>query len=126
MSAQIIERGGKPEYAVLPYDEYLALLELAEDVRDAEDAREAIRELVSGEDEAIPAEIADRLIAGDEHPLKVWREYRELTQEALGNVAGVGKSYVSKIEAGSKTGSAKVLKALAEVLRVDIGGLLVE
>ncbi|MBQ0831310.1 MULTISPECIES: helix-turn-helix domain-containing protein [unclassified Marinobacter] len=126
MSAQIIERGGKPEYAVLPYDEYLALLELAEDVRDAEDAREAIRELVSGEDEAIPAEIADRLIAGDEHPLKVWREYRELTQEALGNVAGVGKSYVSQIEAGSKTGSAKVLKALAEVLRVDIGDLLVE
>ncbi len=33
MSAQIIERGGKPEYAVLPYDEYLALLELAEVLR---------------------------------------------------------------------------------------------
>tara|TARA_R110002074_G_C12504578_1_gene662901 strand:- start:69 stop:449 length:381 start_codon:yes stop_codon:yes gene_type:complete len=126
MSAQIIERGGKPEYAVLPYDEYLKLLELAESVRDAEDAREAMRELVSGEDEAIPAKIAGRLIAGDEHPLKVWREYREFTQEALGNVAGIGKSYISQIEAGRKAGSAKVLKALAEALHVDIDDLMVE
>ncbi len=126
MNAQIIERGGKPEYAVLPYDEYLALLELAEDARDADDAEDAMRQIVSGEDETVPADIADRLISGDEHPLKVWREYRELTQEALGSVAGVGKSYISQIEAGSKSGSAKVLKVLAEVLRVDMADLLVE
>ena len=29
MSAQIIEREGKPEYAVVPYNEYLELLALA-------------------------------------------------------------------------------------------------
>ncbi len=85
-----------------------------------------MRKLVSGEDEAIPAEIAGRLIAGDEHPLKVWREYRELTQEALGNVAGIGKSYISQVETGSKAGSAKVLKALAEALYVNIDDLMVE
>ncbi|WP_417539468.1 hypothetical protein [Marinobacter sp.] len=45
MSVQIIEREGKPEYAVLPYNDYLNLLELAEDVRDAADAIEAMREL---------------------------------------------------------------------------------
>ncbi len=126
MSAQIIERCGKPEYAVLPYNEYLKLLELAEGVRDTEDARAAMRELVSGEDEAIPAEVVNRLFSGNEHPLKVWREYREFTQEALGNAAGVGKSYISQIEAGSKAGSAKVLKALATALHVDIDDLIVE
>ncbi len=126
MSAQIIEREGKPEYAVLPYNEYLNLLELAEGVQDAADAREAMRELASGEDEAIPSEIVDRLTAGEEHPLKIWREYRKLTQEALGNAAGIGKSYICQIEAGSKSGSAKVLKALAETLQVDIDDLLVE
>lgn len=126
MSAQIIEREGKPEYAVLPYNDYLVLLELAEDVRDAEDAKKAVHELSNGEDEAIPAEIVHRLIDGDEHPLKIWREYREFTQEALGRAAGIGKSYISQIEAGSKPGSAKVLKVLAEVLRVDMGDLLVE
>ena len=49
MSAQIIEREGKPEYAVLPYDEYLKLVELAEDVRDLADAKKATLELASGE-----------------------------------------------------------------------------
>jgi DNA-binding XRE family transcriptional regulator len=126
MSAQIIEREGKPEYAVLPYHEYVQLMELTESVRDARDAREAMRELDSGEDEAIPANIVGRLIAGDDHPLKIWREYRKLTQEILGNEAGVGKSYISQIEAGSKTGSAKVLKALAKALQVDMDDLLVE
>lgn len=126
MSAQIIEREGKPEYAVLPYHEYLELLKLAEEVQDIKDAREAMREIASGEDEAIPSEVADRLLSEEEHPLKVWREYRGLTQEALGSAAGVGKSYISQIEAGSKAGSAKVLKALAAELRVDVDDLLVE
>lgn len=124
MSAQIIEREGKPEYAVLPYSDYLKLLELAENVRDTADATEAMRELESGEDEAIPAEVVARLIAEEDHPLKVWREYRGLTQEALGNSASVGKSYISQIEAGSKAGSAKVLKALAEALQVDMDELV--
>ncbi len=126
MSAQIIEREGKPEYAVLPYSDYLRLLELAEDVRDTADAIEAMRELVSGEDEVIPAEVVVRLIARKDHPLKVWREYRGLTQEALGNSVGAGKSYISQIEAGNKIGSAKVLKALAEELQVDMEDLLLE
>lgn len=125
MNAQIIEREGKPEYAVLPYDEYLKLLELAEDAADAADAREARRELDNHEDETVPVEIVDRLMAGDEHPLKIWREYRGITQEALGREASVGKSYISQIEAGSKLGSARVLKALADTLKVDIDDLLV-
>jgi len=126
MTAQLIEREGKPEYAVLPYDEYLQLLELAEDAQDLADAREAERELASGEDEAIPAEIARRLIAREEHPLKVWREYRGLTQEALGSYAGVGKSYISQIEAVNKSGSVRVLSSLARALAVDLDDLLVE
>ena len=126
MSAQIIEREGKPEYAVLPYDEYLKLVELAEDVRDLADAKKATLELASGEDEAIPVETVNRLMAGNDHPLKIWREYRQLTQDVLGATAGVGKSYISQIESGSKFGSAKVLKALAEVLQVDVDDLLAD
>ncbi|WP_273204777.1 helix-turn-helix domain-containing protein [Marinobacter subterrani] len=120
MNAQIIEREGKPEYAVVPYSEYLELLALAEDARDVADAQAAMKELAAGDDETIPAEVAARLITGDEHPLKVWREYRGLTQETLGNAAGVGKSYISQIENTGKTASTKVLKALALALEVDI------
>ncbi len=124
MNAQIIEREGKPEYAVVPYNEYLELLALAEDAHDAADAQAAMKELASGEDELIPGEVAARLITGDEHPLKVWREHRGLTQEALGNAAGVGKSYISQIENTGKAASTKVLKALALALKVGIDDLV--
>jgi len=124
MSVQIIEKSGKPEYAVIPYAEYQELLEMAQDARDIQDADAALAALSTGEDEAIPALVVARLLAGDEHPLKVWREYRGYTQESLGKVAGIGKSYVSQIEAGSKTASTKVLRALATALRVDIDDLL--
>ena len=124
MSVQIIEKSGKPEYAVIPYAEYQELLEMAQDARDIQDADVAMAELSAGEDESIPAAIAKRLMSGDEHPLKIWREYRGYTQESLGTEAGIGKSYVSQIEAGTKTGSTKVLRAIAKALQVELDDLL--
>jgi DNA-binding XRE family transcriptional regulator len=126
MSAQIIEKEGKPEYAVIPYSEYEQLLDLAESAQDQMDGKIALGELARGEDEVIPGEVVDRFLEGKEHPLKIWREYRGLTQETLGRNAEVGKSYISQIEAGKKVGSAKVLRALAVALRVDIDDLLVD
>lgn len=124
MSVQIIEKSGKPEYAVIPYAEYQELLEMAQDARDIQDADVAMAELSAGEDESIPVAIAKRLVSGGEHPLKIWREYRGYTQESLGTEAGIGKSYVSQIEAGTKTGSTKVLRAIAKALQVEIDDLL--
>ena len=124
MSVQIIEKAGKPEYAVIPYAEYQQLLEIAQEAGDIQDAEVAMAELSKGEDETIPAAIAKRLISADEHPLRVWREYRGFTQETLGAEVGIGKSYVSQIEAGAKTGSTKILRALARALQVDIDDLL--
>jgi DNA-binding XRE family transcriptional regulator len=125
MSVQIIEKAGKPEYAVIPYAEYQELLQVAQEVTDSRDADAAMAEIFAGEDESIPADIARRLITGEEHPLKVWREYRGFTQEGLGKEAEIGKSYVSQIEAGVKVGSTKVLKALGQALRVDVDDLLI-
>jgi DNA-binding XRE family transcriptional regulator len=126
MSAQvqIIEKDGKPEYAVVPIELYRQLLTLAEDAEDIRAANAALRELENGTDEAVPAEVAQRLLAGTEHPLRIWREHRGLTQEALAAQAGVGKSYLSQIEAGKKTGSAQILRTLARILRVDMNDLL--
>jgi len=124
MSIQIIEKAGKPEYAVIPYAEYQELLEMAQESGDIRDAELAMAEISAGEDESIPADIARRLISGAEHPLKVWREYRGFTQEGLGKEAGIGKSYVCQIEAGTKTGSTKVLKALGRALQIEVDDLL--
>lgn len=120
---QMIERDGKPEYAVVPIELYRRLLALAEDMEDILAGEQARRELDAGEDELIPQEVADRLLGGEGSPLRVWREYRGLTQEALAQAAGVGKSYISQLEAGKKAGSLAVFKRLAEALRVDVDDL---
>ncbi|MEN8179689.1 MAG: helix-turn-helix transcriptional regulator [Pseudomonadota bacterium] len=123
---QIIERDGKPEYAVVPYDDYIQLLEVSENFADAVAYDKAMQELDRGEDELIPVEIAHRLLSDKEHPLKIWREYRGLTQEALADQADTTKSYISQIEAGKKPGSVAVLKRLAAALNVDIDDLVRE
>lgn len=123
-NVQIIKKNGRPEYAVLPVEAYRRLVELAEDAEDIRAYDHAMAELEQGEDEVVPGEIAHRLLSGEAHPLRIWREYRGLAQEALAEVAGVGKSYLSQIEAGKKTGSARVLKGLAKALKVDMDDLI--
>ena len=48
---QLIERDGKPEWAVLPYEEYLKLLEQAEELEDIRDFDSAKAALENNEDE---------------------------------------------------------------------------
>jgi len=56
-------------------------------------------------------------------PVKVFREYRGMTQRQLGDVAGVNQAYVSQIEAGTRSGTVEVLKRIAEGLRIDLDDL---
>jgi transcriptional regulator with XRE-family HTH domain len=72
--------------------------------------------------EFVPAEIADRLIAG-ERPVKVWRGYRGMTQKQLADAAGISKPYLSQIENGLRDASIGVLRALAAALKVDLDDL---
>jgi DNA-binding XRE family transcriptional regulator len=116
---QIIERDGKPEWAVLPYEEYLQLLdqsELLEDIRDFDSINAAIDR---GEEELIPAEVIYAILDG-ENPIKVWREYRELTQQQLADTAGISKPYLSQIETGKRTGTTEILSAIAKALDVSL------
>jgi DNA-binding XRE family transcriptional regulator len=122
MNVQTIVRDGKPEYVVLPWDEYQALLAAAEDTRDAALLDDFARKLAAGEEETIPESVLDALLAG-ESPLKVWREYRGLTQEALAARAGISKAYVSQIESGKRQGAIKTLQAIARVLDLSLDDL---
>lgn len=73
-------------------------------------------------EESFPSEIADRLIVR-ENPIKVFREYRGLTQRQLAEVAGTTAPYVSQIETGRRVGSVKLLHRLAEALDVGLDDL---
>jgi DNA-binding XRE family transcriptional regulator len=73
-------------------------------------------------EESFPASIAERLIAG-ENPIKVFREYRELTQEQLAEKADTTAPYVSQIETGRRTGSVRLLHRMADALGVSLDDL---
>ena len=120
---QIIERDGAPEYAVVPYAEWRRLLELAEDAEDIAAYDQAIGELERGEDELIPSEVVHALLDG-ESPLRVWREYRGLSQAALATQAGVTQGAIAQIEGGSRKGSVKTLRLIARTLGVDLDDLV--
>lgn len=122
MKPQIIERDGRPEWAVIPYAEYQKLLERLEDAEDRRAYDRAKAEPSASDDESIPAVVVDRLSAG-ESPLRVWREHRGLTQQALADAVGLGKSYLSQLESGTKTGTITTLRALAQALQLDLDDL---
>jgi len=65
----------------------------------------AFREtLASGEDETVPSVVLDALLTGA-NPVKVWREYRGFTQDALAAQAGISKAYLCQIETGKREGA---------------------
>ena len=118
---QIIFRDGRPQYAVIPWAEYTRLagsdpLAMMSD----EELFDAAR--ASGE-ERFPVEIVDRLLAG-QSPLKVYREYRGLTQKELARKAKITLVYLSQIETGVRRGSLSVVGTLAKVLGVDLDDLV--
>lgn len=106
-------------------DDFEALLERIEDVQDMADSRAVMAKIASGEEEAIPVEMVERLLDG-EAPIKVWREYRGLKARELAERADVATAYLSEIENGKKPGSAEALSRIARVLGVDIEDLLLK
>jgi DNA-binding XRE family transcriptional regulator len=110
---------GDPEYAVVPYDEFVRLSRGEEDLRDRLMAEAALAE------ESLPWPMAKRLLHG-ESPIKVWREHRGLSQRELAEVVGARATYVSQLETGRKRPSLDMTIALAKALSVTVDDLVGE
>jgi DNA-binding XRE family transcriptional regulator len=120
MTAQIIKKGEQPEWAVIPYEEYLELLEKAETL---EDTIALERAIATPDEEAVPQALVEKLLAG-ENPIKVWRTYRGLTQHELAEKVGLSQSYLAMMEMGEREGTIKALRQIAKALKVDIDDLV--
>ncbi len=119
MNLHILERDGRPAFVVLPIEEYERLINALEDAHDAVTIEEFHRRLLSGEEETLPIEIADRILAG-ENPVRVLRKYRGLTLQQLADSCAVTNAHISQIETGKRSMSIGLLKKMAEALRADI------
>ena len=122
MTVQIINKDGHPEWAVIPYDEYIRLKEEAEMLQDVADYDAAMDALEQG-DELIPSEVAFAILDG-KNPIRVWRNFRGLTQQELADMVGISKPYLSQIETGKRTGTAEVLAEIAGALGVMVDDVI--
>jgi DNA-binding XRE family transcriptional regulator len=125
MNVLIIEKDGRPEWAVIPYEEYQRLLEEAEMLQDIQYYDETKLALAREEEELIPSEVTYALLDGD-NPIRVWREYRGLTQQQVAAEAGISKSYLSQLESGQRKGTTTILSAIARALNVSLDDLISE
>jgi DNA-binding XRE family transcriptional regulator len=116
---QVIKQGNKPEWAVIPYDIYLQLVEKAEMLQDVQDYDNVKIALEKGNDELIPSEVVFAILDG-ENAIKVWREYRGLSQQEVAEKADISIPYLSQLETNKRKGSLDVLSTIAKVLHVSL------
>ena len=119
MIVQVIKQGDKPEWAVVPYDTYLQLVEKAEMLQDIQDYDSAKAALERGDDELIPGEVVDAIL-DCANPIKVWREYRGMSHQELAEHVGISVPYLSQLETNKRKGSFEVLSSIATALNISL------
>jgi hypothetical protein len=110
---QIIEREGKPEYAVIPIAEWRrieVLLEELEDIRDLDAA------LAKPDRRMIPFEVTSAILDGAS-PIRAWREHRGLSRSDLAQAAGIGAAELAQLEDSTRRAMPAALCRLAKALR---------
>lgn len=110
------------EMIVLSRKDYEAMIARIEDLEDSLAVANFERKLAAGEEELISAEYVNRMSEG-ESPIRVWRDVRGMTAKDLAAAAGISAAYLSEIETGKKDGSVATLKAIVDVLKIDLDDL---
>ncbi len=121
MTVQEIEIAGQ-HMVLLTKAEYERMADAAESYADI-CAAVAARERADAGEEYVPGALVDRIIDG-EPALKVWREYRGLTQEELAAKVGKQGSWLAKIERGKLKGDVQIWRKLAVALNVELVDIL--
>jgi DNA-binding XRE family transcriptional regulator len=93
-------------FAIVPIALWNSLVAKVEGIADAEPVQVA---------PTIPQPVRDDVLDGV-HPLKAWRRHRRMTTVQLATAADVSTSFVTLIETGRRSPSARVLDRLAVAL----------
>lgn len=116
------QKTARGEVAILPRKDYEALVaKAAEAVEDEGTARlvsHGRREIAAGAP-LLPKHVVDRL-AQRESPIRVLREWRDMTQLHLSFKTGLSQGYLSDVETGRRKGTAAALRLIADVLKVPL------
>jgi DNA-binding XRE family transcriptional regulator len=121
MTVQVIEKDGKPLYAVIPFEDYESLLLAARAAGEDQDIS-AIRASIDAGEETYPLEFVEKLIETDSK-LREWRKYRGMTQVQLAEKTALSQAAIATIERGKRTPNMDTARRLASTLQCDIDDL---
>ena len=79
----------------------------------------ALAAIARGEELVLPAEVSDRISAG-ENPIRVLREWREIGQAELAVAAGTTQRCISDLETGREHGHPELHRKIADYLKVPL------
>lgn len=123
MNVQIIEKNGKPEWAVIPFSEYQQLQEALEDAEDIRDIEKSLKAIRDDKELTVPGEVTLAILDGVS-PVRAWREYKHIKMSELAKKVGISSAYLSQIENGKRNPTIDTLKAIAKELNIDIDMLI--
>lgn len=104
---QIIMSDGKPAFAVIPWKEY----------------QELSSQYAADTDVWIPHEIVKATLLNDVSLIRAWREYFDLTQQALAQRANMAQSTLARLEKVDAKPRTATLKKLATALGITVAQL---
>jgi len=107
MAIQVISRDGQPEYAVVPWDQYQALLKAA-----------GHPEAVSGDVQTTTDAASSPASAPALSELAALRQAKGLAAEQLARKVGISPVYLAMIESGERLPDSAIRRSLAWELGV--------
>lgn len=116
------QKTARGEVAILPRKDYEALVAKA---AEADEDKGTARLVTRGRDAVaagvplLPKDVVDRLAKGD-NPVRVLREWRDVSQMYLSFKTGLSQGYISDVETGRRNGTAAALRLIADVLKVPL------
>lgn len=111
------------QYVLVPMPEMQKILRSSEMSSDVAAYNNAMQEFKKSGAKALPLALTKRIIKG-EHPVRVYREFRNMTHAALAEKAGISSQYIHLIEAGKRKGSIVTLEKIADALGITLEELL--
>jgi hypothetical protein len=95
---QIVEKDGKPEYAVIPVAEWRRIEAMIDEL---EDIRALDAALAKPDRRMIPFEVTSAILDGAT-PIRAWREHRGMSPEVLAKATGIASARLTNLEARAR------------------------
>lgn len=118
MRVDIITLNGK-KLAVVPYKMWKKLIERLEDLEDIIAAKKIEADTSNEENEYFPIELIEKIRREGQNRIKVYREYRKMTQEELAEKSRINLQMIQKLENGESNDILKAVKSISKTLKID-------